>query len=160
MEIRQVLKNLGIQYKEVEHPPVFTAEDAQFIKKQLPGIGCKSLFLTDAHKEKYLLVCLDDSQKANLRRIAKIAGFSRLSFASPEELYELVKLRPGGVTPFGIINDEANRVILVIDEGLQGQTLLCHPDVNTRTISFSCDDLIRFIKAQNHEYLLLPRENS
>lgn len=160
MEIHEVLHKLGIKYKEIEHPPVFTAEEAQFIKQQLPGTGCKSLFLTDSHKEKYLLVCLDDRLKANLRRIAKTAGFSRLSFASPEELYEVVKLHPGGVTPFGIINDEANRVILAIDEGLQGRTLLCHPDVNTRTISFSYDDLIRFIKAQNHEYLLLPRENS
>ena len=39
------LAELGIETVTVEHPPVFTVEEAKRLRGSLPGGHCKSLFL-------------------------------------------------------------------------------------------------------------------
>lgn len=78
---------------------------------------------------------------------------SRLSFASSSRLKEILDLEEGSVTPFGIINDKDNKVTLLIDKDLKDNKLLFHPNINTKTISVSYDDLIKFIEDQNHKYI-------
>lgn len=106
-------------------------------------------------KGKYILVVLDENKKANIRQIEKMIHSSHLSFADSSELYNILQLKQGSVTPFGIINDKSNRVILVIDNDLKNKVLLFHPNINTKTISIQYDDLIKFIKYENHQYILL-----
>ena len=65
MNLYEILDKLNIKYEEVEHEAVFTAEQAQFIKVEIEGIGCKNLFLTDK-KGKYFLVLMQDNKKANI----------------------------------------------------------------------------------------------
>lgn len=153
MELYSSLADLGIVYEEIEHEPVYTAKEAQFIKSNISGIGCKNLFLTDNRRTKYLLAILEDGRKADLKQIATIAGTSRLSFVGRDEMYEILHLFPGSVSPFGIIYDEENRITLLIDVGLKGKKLLFHPNINTKTLAISYNDLIRFIEFTNHGYL-------
>ena len=89
-----------------------------------------------------------------MKYIAKQIGSKRLSFASDEELVELLKLIPGSVTPLGIINDN-KRVKILIDRELRAQRLLIHPNINTATISITYDDLLLFINACGNEYLII-----
>lgn len=152
MDLYTILSNLGIAYEEVEHDPVYTVEQAQSIKSKISGIGCKNLFLTDHRRTKYLLVILEESKQADLKQIAAVAETSRLSFASNEELHEILRLSPGSVSPFGIIHDIGNRVTLLIDADLQGKRLLFHPNINTKTMAISFDDTRRFIEYASHAY--------
>lgn len=154
MNIYEILKGLNIQYEEIEHEKVFTVEQAQNVKSKIEGIGCKNLFLTD-RKGKYILVVLEDSKKANIKELAQISDMNRLSFASDEELKNILKLEQGSVTPLGIINDIENKVLIIIDKNLEHKKLLVHPNINTRTISIKYDDLIRFIEFENHKYILI-----
>lgn len=154
MNIYEILKELNIQYEEIEHEKVFTVEQAQNVKSKIEGIGCKNLFLTD-RKGKYILVVLEDSKKANIKELAQISNTNRLSFASDEELKNILKLEQGSVTPLGIINDIDNKVLIIIDKSLEHKKLLVHPNINTRTISIKYDDLIRFIEFKNHKYILI-----
>ena len=64
--MKNIIDKLNIKYEEVEHEAVFTAEQAQFIKVEIEGIGCKNLFLTDK-KGKYFLVLMQDNKKANIK---------------------------------------------------------------------------------------------
>lgn len=153
MDIYEVFEKRNISYEEIEHEPVFTIEQAMHIKRKLPGTGCKNLFLTDK-KGTYILVVLEDKKRAELKEIAKIAGTSRLSFASQEELKEILSLEAGGVTPLGIIHDVEHKVVLMIDRDLQRKRLLVHPNVNTRTVSISCQDLIRLIEFETNRYMI------
>src|SRR5260370_41201421 len=41
------LDALGIAYKTYRHPAVFTVEEANALRRELPGGHCKSLFLKD-----------------------------------------------------------------------------------------------------------------
>ena len=154
MNIYEILKGLNIQYEEIEHEKVFTVDQAQNVKSKIEGIGCKNLFLTD-RKGKYILVVLEDSKKANIKELAQISDMNRLSFASDEELKNILKLEQGSVTPLGIINDIENKVLIIIDKNLEHKKLLVHPNINTRTISIKYDDLIRFIEFENHKYILI-----
>ena len=85
-----------------------------------------------------------------MKQIASVCGTSRLSFANSEKLFEILHLTPGSVSPFGIINDKANLVTLLIDTDLQGEKLLFHPNINTKTIAISFDDIMRFIMYTGH----------
>lgn len=152
MDLYTILADLGIAYEEIEHAPVYTMEQAQFIKDRISGTGCKNLFLTDHRRTKYLLVILEENKQADLKQIAAVAGTSRLSFGSNEELYELLRLSPGSVSPFGIIHDIGNRVTLLIDADLQGKRLLFHPNINTKTMAISFDNTRKFIEYASHAY--------
>lgn len=152
LDLYTILADLGIAYEEIEHDPVYTVEQAQFIKDRISGTGCKNLFLTDHRRTKYLLVILEENKQADLKQIAAVAGTSRLSFGSNEELYEILWLSPGSVSPFGIIHDIGNRVTLLIDADLQGKRLLFHPNINTKTMAISFDDTRKFIEYASHAY--------
>jgi len=152
MDIYKVLEILNIKYKEVEHKPVFTSLEAQFIKKQIKGIGVKNLFVKDS--KHYYIVLLNDNKKANLKEIQKVLNSSRLSFGSEEELETILNLKRGYVTPLGIINDTANLVTVIIDKDLKNKTLLVHPNINVKTMAIKYDDLLKFIDYCNHHYIL------
>ncbi len=54
------LDDLGIQTSTVEHPPVFTVEEAQRLRGDLPGAHSKSLFLRNKKGRMWLVVVLED----------------------------------------------------------------------------------------------------
>lgn len=154
MDLYEVFKKLNIEFKEIEHEAVFTIEQAQGIKDKIEGVGCKNLFLTDKNG-KYILIVLNENKKANIKQIEKIVNTSHLSFAKETELKSILQLKQGSVTPFGILNDNDNKVMIVIDNDLKGKKLLFHPNVNTKTISISYNDLIKFIEFEKHNYKLI-----
>lgn len=156
MNIYEVLNKLNINYDEVEHEAVYTIEDAQNldIADKIEGIGCKNLFLKDS-RGKFFLAILPEDKKMRINEIAKIANATHMSFGKEDELMELLKLTRGCVSPFGIINDVNNVVTLVIDSELKGNKLLFHPNRNTATVSVHFDDLEKFIKSENHNYILM-----
>ncbi len=138
----------------MEHEAVYTVEEAQEIQGRIDGVGCKNLFLTD-NKKKYFLVILEENKKADLKQIGKMVNVSHLSFARAHDLNNILKLEQGSVSPFGIINDMDNKVVLLIDKDLKDKKLLFHPNVNTKTVSIKYDDLIKFIKFEKHIYINL-----
>lgn len=154
MDLYSIFKLLNIEYKEIEHDPVFTIEQAQIVKGKIDGIGCKNLFLTDK-KGKYILAVFEENKKVDIKRIQSLVSITHLSFAPSTELKSILNVEPGNVAPFGIINDIDNRVLFVIDNSLRDKKLLFHPNVNTKTISITFNDLIRFIEYSAHEYLFL-----
>lgn len=152
MALYKILEELNISYDEISHKAVFTVEEAKLVNESIIGIGCKNLFLTD--KKKYYLVVLEENKMANIKEIGEFVQSNRLSFASPERLKKVLDLIPGSVTPFGIINDIENKVMLIIDKELQNQRLLFHPNTNTKTMAIDFDDLIKFIEHQGNKYKL------
>ena len=153
MVLFDILNKLNIQYDLVEHKAVFNCEQAQEIKKLIDGIGCKNLFVTDKHS--IYLIILKDDKKADLKSIAQKIGTKRLSFCSDQQLMDILKLKIGSVSPFGIVNDSENKVTLLIDSDLKNKKLLFHPNINTKTISIEFDDLIKFIEYEKNKYILI-----
>ena len=52
------------------------------------------------------------------------------------------------------INDNNNLVTIIIDSNLKNKVLLMHPEVNTKTLAIRYQDLLKYIKYLNHDYII------
>ncbi len=154
MDLYEELKKLDIDYEKVEHKAIYSYEDAikENIASKIEGIECKNLFVKS--KTKYYLIFIEATKKADLKELARLLKDTRLGFASEEELERILHLKMGSVTPLGIINDRDNLVTILIDKELVGKKVLLHPNINTKTISITLEDLIKFIESKNHCYIM------
>jgi Ala-tRNA(Pro) deacylase len=144
------LQSLGIAQRTVEHPPVFTVEEAKALRGNLPGHHIKNLFLRNKKEEMWLVVALED-RAVDLKRLGEVLGAGRLSFGSPDRLRRHLGVEPGSVTPFALINDQAHAVKLALDRGLtDGGPVNAHPLVNTMTTAIASADLLRLFEATGH----------
>ena len=144
------LAALGIAQHTVEHPPVFTVEEAKALRGNLPGHHIKNLFLRNKKEEMWLVVALED-RAVDLKRLGEALGAGRLSFGSPDRLRRVLGVEPGSVTPLALVNDEARVVRLALDRGLnEGGPINAHPLVNTMTTAVAAADLLRFFAATGH----------
>jgi len=144
------LAELGIAVRTVEHPPVFTVEEARRHRGDLPGTHTKSLFLRDKKGAMWMVVCLE-SRAVDLKDLARRIGARHLSFGSPERLLRHLGVIPGAVSPFAVVNDAERLVQVVLDrEVLAGDPVNLHPLDNTRTTAIAAADLLRFLEAEGH----------
>jgi Ala-tRNA(Pro) deacylase len=142
----------GVAHATVDHPPVFTVEEGAEIKAALPGGHSKNLFLKDAKGQLWLICALGDT-RVDLKRTAPVIGSAKLSFGSPERLFEALGVRPGSVTVFALINDRAGHVRLVLDRALlDHEHLNFHPRSTDATTTVSRDGLLSFLKALDRTF--------
>jgi len=145
------LDQLGIAHTTHRHAPVFTVEEAQRLKGDLPGAHTKNLFLRDKKGTMWLLVARFD-QDVDLKVVApQVGARGRLSFGSPERLMRYLGVIPGSVTPFAVVNDHGHKVSVALDQGLRHQEVWnAHPLDNAMTTAVPRDDLLRFLDALGH----------
>lgn len=149
-ELLAYLDEEQIPYQRIEHPPVFTCEQADQYRPDLPGVSTKNLFLRDKKKCFYLVMTACE-KKLDLKKLGQALGAAKLHFGSPENLLELLHLTPGSVTVLGLINDLQQRVELWIDRDIwEEEFFLCHPLVNTSTLVLSKAGLLRFFELTGH----------
>lgn len=145
------LDHLGIEHSTIAHPPIFTVEEGRDWHDKIPGLHCKNLFLKD-RKDKIWLAVMPGDKRADLNRLEKRVGAARLSFGKPALLLEVLGLTPGSVTPFGLINDTAKRVTVIVDDDLpKSEWLNCHPLHNAASTTLRSADLLRFIRALGYD---------
>lgn len=152
-DVLAALGALGIPYELLEHAPVHTMEDCRAAEEALGGVMPKNLFLTPRnHASHHLLVARADAP-FRTSRISRQLGVSRLSFATAEELMDMLRTLPGAISPMGLLFDKEKRVRLAIDRALRGEErLLFHPCVNTATLAISGADFFeRLLPALGHE---------
>lgn len=145
------LDALGVPHTTHRHAPVFTVEEAQRLKGDLPGAHTKNLFLRDKKGTMWLLVARFDKE-VDLKVVApQVGARGRLSFGSAERLMRYLGVIPGSVTPFAVLNDHGNHVSVALDAGLRGQEVWnAHPLDNAMTTAVTRDDLLRFLDALGH----------
>lgn len=69
---------------------------------------------------------------------------------------ENLGVTPGSVSLFAIVNDQKNRVEVVIDESLwASDAFQFHPLINTSTLTISRDSIKKFLAATRHEVKIL-----
>ncbi len=149
------LDALGIAHATTQHAPVFTVEESEGVKAQMPGGHTKNLFLKDKKGALFLLCALAES-KIDLNAVSKLIGSGRFSFGSAELLLETLGVTPGSVTVFAVINDHEQRVRLLLEAGLfDHDPVNFHPLANTATTAISPGDLVRFLASLGRDPLRL-----
>jgi len=146
VNVIQYLRKLEIPYKEFKHNAVFTVKEADSVGVNIPGIQTKSLFLRNKKKDRYLLFCLIANKRADLKKLSEDLGIKHLSFASVEDLQKIMEIKPGSVSPFGVLNDGKHQVELVIDQDiLKGESINVHPNDNRATINLKPEDFKKYL---------------
>jgi Ala-tRNA(Pro) deacylase len=146
-EVYKVLDNLNIKYQRFDHTAVYTVEEADDLNLGIDGAKNKSLFLRNAKGDKHYLIMLNGDKRLDLNKLQSLLSETRLSFASPERLLKILKLTPGSVSPFGLINDINHEVTVIIDNELFNyKNLAFHPNINTQTIALSKGDFKKYLE--------------
>ena len=145
------LDRLGIAHRTVSHPPLFTVEESQALRGQIPGGHTKNLFLKDKKGALFLVTALEEATIGLKSLHRRLGASGRFSFGSAEALRDALGVEPGAVTPLAAINDPGNLVTVVLDQALMAHGVInCHPLRNTMTTSLARDDLVKFLEATGH----------
>ena len=159
----QVLAYLAahnIPYTRAEHPRVSAISDCVLCEGLLGAVMPRNLFLCPRTKNAYCLLIARADAPFRTSSVSKQAGTSRLSFASDEEIAELLHTFPGAVSPLGLIFDTEHKVKLLIDAQLLSEEfLLFHPLENTASVKIKTSDLLTvFLPSCGHEYQVVTLE--
>lgn len=148
-DVLKLLEENRIHFLLQEHPPVFTMEEMKVLELSHFEYVLKNLFLRD-RKKNFLLVSMMGDKELRLKELALKLQCKSLSFAKEEDLYHLLGLKQGHVTPLGLLNDEEKKVRMVFDADLVGNSVWIHPMENSSSIYLSFDELIKLLRKRGH----------
>ena len=152
-EIYDFLKIKNLWYEITEHKAVYNRQDLNDIDLPYKEVDGKNLFVRDDKKRNYYLITLKGNKKIDLKTFSKNYHTRRLSFASEVDLINILNLKPGSVTPLGLLNDKDLKVTFYLDEDFfNGEGIIgIHPNDNTATIWLKVLDLVNIIKEHGNQ---------
>ena len=68
--------------------------------------------------KKKLLISVKGDKIVDLKKLRKVHNTRALSFAPKEDLYKLLKLKKGSVTLLGLLNEEKQKVLEEVENGV------------------------------------------
>lgn len=143
-KLKSYLDKHKINYIIHKHKAVFTVEESRELKKKIPGMHCKTLFLKGSNG-KYYLIGMPANKRLDSKILRKHLNVKKIRFGTPEELKKEVNLIPGSVSIFGMIYSKSNRVKLLIDKEIwEAESSGFHPNENTSTLEVKHEDLKKF----------------
>ena len=152
METYDLLRSRGIWLEITEHKAVYNMAELADVALPYPSADAKNLFVRDDKKRNYYLITVRGDKRVDLKKFREEHGTRPLSFASENDLMNLLGLIPGAVTPLGILNDSEKKVKFFLDEELVNDGLIgVHPNDNTATVWLKTTDLIDIITEHGNE---------
>ncbi len=121
-----------------------------------PDSDAKNLFVRDDKKKNFYLITVKGDKRVDLKEFRRQSSTRALSFASKDDLESILKLIPGAVTPFGLLNDDEKKVKFYIDRGfLSGDGIIgVHPNDNTATVWLRAEDMIKIIEGHGNTVII------
>ncbi len=151
-KVYDLLNKLSIPFEIIEHEAALTVEEMESVLPEMDAQVCKNLFLRDQKGKQHYLVVMAKEKPFNLKQFEEKQGLGKMSFASEKRLMKYLDVPSGSVSPFGLINDDNDHVILYIDTDLKSAGKVgVHPNVNNATITFSSSDLEKYLKSLDND---------
>lgn len=147
-DIYKFLDSKNIWYVVTDHKAVYNMDDLKSISFPYVGCDAKNLFVRDDKKKNYYLIVVKGNKKVDLKEFKNKNNTRSLSFASSDDLFSILGLVPGSVSPFGILNDCDRRVSVFFDEDLflNEGIIGVHPNDNTATVWIKVLDLVELLR--------------
>lgn len=157
LRVYDLLDKLNIEYERVDHERAMTMEVCEAIDAVLGCTICKNLFLTNRQQTDFYLLLICGDKPFRTSEVSKKLGISRLSFATPEHMKQMLDILPGSVSVLGLMNDSKNKIKLVIDsELLTSEYFGCHPCENTSSLKLKTADVLNtFLPAVHHTFTVI-----
>ncbi|MBO5350042.1 MAG: prolyl-tRNA synthetase associated domain-containing protein [Alistipes sp.] len=142
-----------IRYSWYEHPEAPTIEIARQYWHADGSKHCKNLFFRNHKGNRHYLVCFDCEQSMAIHDLEHLLHQGKLSFASEQRMERWLGLKPGSVSPFGLINDTENHVHLFLDSKLRDYpSLSFHPNDNRATVVIELKEFLRYLEIVGNTY--------
>lgn len=152
-QIYDRLNLLDIEFTYTEHPATPTIEDGRPYWGNLPGTHCKNLFFRNHKGNRHYLVIFQCDQTLAIHDLEHLLKQGKLSFASEQRMDKYLGLKPGSVSPLGLVNDLDHHVYVFLDENLKNYTHLSfHPGDNHASLNMKLEDFIRFMDHSGNGY--------
>jgi len=144
-----MLDKKQIPYTLTNHKPLHTVSDSIDFRGKIKGIHVKNLFLKNKKNQFFLFSCFEN-QPVNLKNISKSLNLGNISFANEDLLNNFLGVKPGSVTPFGLLNDSDRVTKFFLDKKIYyGEVVNLHPLENTSTLTISVKDFVKFLIENN-----------
>ena len=152
-----LLDALGISYTRADHDAADTIADCPAIEGLLGAAICKNLVLCNRQKTDFYLLLMEGDKPFRTKDLSKQIGSSRLSFATAEDLEQLLGVQPGSASVLGLLNDTEHRVTLVLDRAVaESRWFGCHPCRNTSSLRLRTEDVLeKFLPHTGHVPLVV-----
>lgn len=134
-------------------------EELKSVELQYPEADAKNLLVRDDKRRIYYLITVKGDKRVDLKDFRRKHELRPLTFASADELMDIMKLYPGAVTPLGLLSDEKHKVKLFLDEAIGAGLIGVHPNDNTATIWLQAADLERIIKEHGNSVEIVNLES-
>ncbi len=144
----------GVDYITLCHPAAATMEECEAVRKAVDAPVFKNLFLTNRQQTDFYLLMIPADKPFKTKYLSSQLGCARLSFADSEHMEKYLHIKPGAVSPMGLIYDREQKVRLIIDEDLRRCVMYaCHPCVNISSIVLQLSDLLeKILPATGHSH--------
>lgn len=148
------LDSLGVDYSTMTHKEVVSMEECELVRKNIGAPVFKNLFLTNKQQTQFYLLMMPADKPFKTKYLSSQLNCARLSFGTPEMMWELLHIRPGAVSPMGLVHDVNKKVRLIVDRELSShESYACHPCVNTASVLMSLTDLLdRVVTKTGHSF--------
>ncbi len=151
--VYKYLEDLEIKYEYLEHPSAPTIDIAKQYWKNLDAVHCKNLFFRNHKGDNHYLVIFNCDKELAIKDLEQRLKQGKLSFASEKRMNKYLGLKPGSVSPFGLINDVENHVYVFFDKHLlEAEKISFHPNENTASLSISQSDFRKFLENIGNSY--------
>lgn len=157
ISVYNLLDKYNISYTRADHKHADTMEDCDEISKALGVRICKNLFLCNRQKTNFYLLLLPDNKQFKTKELSHQINSARLSFASSNDMVEMLNVTPGSASILALMNDISNKVTLLIDEDvLRFEYIGCHPCINTSSLKIKTSDIVNvFLPAVKHNFTVV-----
>ena len=137
--IMEKIRALGVPHEYHEHAAAHTMADCLALPYAAPDVCfCKNLLLCNTPKTAFYLYVTVPDKPFRTGDVSKRLGSSRLSFAPPECLHDMLHLESGSLSPLGLWFDEEHRIRLAFDRDvIREGRIAFHPCDNTATVLFN-----------------------
>jgi Ala-tRNA(Pro) deacylase len=155
--VYDLLSQLHISFDRVDTDAAFTMDDCAAIGEALGVSICKNLVLTPRNKSAFYLLAMPADKPFVTKDFSRQIGSSRLSFASEEDMEQLLGVKPGSASVLALMNDPENRVTLAMERSVyEAEFFGCHPCRNTSSLRLRTADILKvFLPHVHHEPLIV-----
>ena len=149
LELIELLKRKKYEIKVHQHDALYTVEDSKKLRGKIIGSHSKNLFLKNKKNKFFLLTC-EEADSIDLKKISKLLELGNISFAKEKYLDQYLKIKPGSVSPFALLNDESGQIDFYLEQTLyESKFVNFHPLINTLTITIETKRFIEFMIENN-----------
>jgi Ala-tRNA(Pro) deacylase len=140
-KITELLDRFGVEYRINEHEDVVTSAEAERVTGHPSTMGAKSiLFKVD---NRYILGVIKGSEMADFKKLRAHFGSRKARLATPDEVFDVMKVKIGACYPFGDIAG----VEMVVDETLAvNKKISFSPGEHDKHIIIGWNDYLRVTK--------------